>query len=63
MSFSVFAEGSDETVLDGYHIDDVPYNSNIDTVLTVSDSGSQYYISTENKTYKTSSALSAPLTV
>ena len=60
MSFSAFAENSDETVLDGYHIDNVPYNSNIDTVLTASDSGSQYYISTENKTYKTSSALSAP---
>ena len=62
MSFSVFADGSDETVLDGYHIDDVPYNSNFDSVLTASDSGSQLYSSSENRTYNTSSVLSAPAT-
>ena len=60
MSFSVFADGSDKTVLDGYHIEDVPYNSNFNAVLTSSDGGSQLYSSSENKTYKTSSVLSAP---
>lgn len=47
----VSAEGSDETVLDGYHVDDVPYNSSFDSVLTV---GDEYilYTSDEDKTYK-----------
>lgn len=62
MSFSAFADGSDEIVLDGYHIDNVPYNSNFDNVLTASDNGSQLYSSSENRTYKTSSVLSAPAT-
>lgn len=62
MSFSAFADGSDETILDGYHVDNVPYNSNFDTVLTASDSGSQLYSSSDNKTYNTSSVLSAPAT-
>lgn len=59
-SLTVFAE--DETVLDGYHVDDVPYNTNFDAVLVASDNGSQLYSSSENKTYKTSSVLSAPAT-
>ena len=59
-SFSVFADGSNETVLDGYHVENVPYNSSFDNVLTASDSGSQFYSSSENKTYNTSSVLSAP---
>lgn len=62
MSFSAFADGSDETVLDGYHVDDVPYNANFDSVLTASDSGSQSYFSSENKTYKTKDVLSVPAT-
>lgn len=53
---------ADESVLDGYHIDDVPYNSNLNGVLTSSDSGSQLYTSSDNRTYKTSSVLSAPAT-
>ena len=62
MSFSAFADGSNEIVLDGYHIDNVPYNSNFDNVLTASDNGSQLYSSSENRTYKTSAVLSAPAT-
>lgn len=59
MSFSVFAEGSDETVLDGYHIENVPYNSSFDSVLTASQDDYVLYSSDDNKTYKSSSALSA----
>ena len=55
-----FADGYNEVVLDGYHVDSVPYNSNFNAVLTSSDGGSQLYSSSENKTYKTSSVLSAP---
>ena len=53
---------ADNSVLDGYHIDDVPYNSNLNGVLTSSDSGSQLYSSSDNRTYNTSSVLSAPAT-
>lgn len=59
-SLTVFAEG--ETVLDGYHVDDVPYNDVFEGVLTASNSGSQLYSSADNKTYNTSSVLSAPAT-
>ena len=62
MSFSVFADGSNETVLDGYHVENVPYNTNFNAVLTASDSGSQFYSSSENKTYNTPSILSASAT-
>lgn len=55
-----FADGYNEVVLDGYHVDNVPYNSNFNAVLTSSDGGSQLYSSSDNKTYKTSSVLSAP---
>lgn len=62
MSFSVFAEGSDETVLDGYHVDEVPYNSSFDSVLTASDDDYILYSAADDKTYKSSSVLSAPAT-
>lgn len=58
--FTSFADGYNEVVLDGYHVDNVPYNSNFNAVLTSSDGGSQLYSSSDNKTYKTSSVLSAP---
>lgn len=54
-----FAESQ---VIEGYSIDNVPYNEAFDGVLTASDSGSQLYSSSENRTYKTSSVLSAPAT-
>lgn len=54
-----FAEGQ---VIDGYAIDNVPYNEAFEGVLTASDIGSQLYSSSENRTYKTSSVLSAPAT-
>ena len=65
MSFSAFADGSDgsdEIVLDGYHVDDVPYNSNFDSVLTASSSGSQIYSASEHKTYNSPAIVSAPAT-
>ena len=54
-----FAEGQ---VIDGYAVDNVPYNESFEGVLTASDSGSQLYTSTGNKTYNTPSVLSAPAT-
>lgn len=64
MSFSAFADGSDdgsdETVLDGYYVDDVPYDTNFDTVLTASSFGSQIYSASEHKTYNSPSVVSAP---
>lgn len=54
-----FAESQ---VIDGYAVDDVPYNEAFDGVLTASDSGSQLYSSSDNRTYNTSSVLSAPAT-
>ena len=53
----VFAEDSDATVLDGYHVDDVPYSSDFDTVLTASDDEYVLYSADNDKTYKSSSAL------
>ena len=53
----VSAEGSDETVLDGYHVDDVPYSSDFDTVLTASNDEYVLYSADNDKTYKSSSAL------
>lgn len=50
-----FAEGQ---VIDGYAISDVPYNGAFEGVLTASDSGSQLYSSSENRTYNTSAVLS-----
>lgn len=54
-----FAESQ---IIDGYAVDNVPYNEAFEGVLTASDSGSQLYSSSENRTYKTSSVLSAPAT-
>lgn len=54
-----FAESQ---IVDGYAIDNVPYSSLFDGVLTASDSGSQLYSSSENRTYNTSSILTAPAT-
>ena len=59
MSFSVFAGSSDEIVLDGFHVDDVPYSPDFESVLTASDDKYVLYSSSDNKTYKSSSVLSA----
>lgn len=58
----VLTSFADGVVLDGYHVDSVPFNSSFDAVLTSSSSGSQLYSSSDNKTYNTSSVLSAPST-
>ena len=58
----VLTSFADDGVISGYAVDYVPYNSSFDGVLTVSDSGSQLYSSSENMTYKTSSVLSSPST-
>ena len=54
-----FAEGQ---VVNGYAVDNVPYSSLFDGVLTSSEEGSQIYSSSSNKTYKTKDVLSAPAT-
>lgn len=54
----VLTSFADDTVISGYAVDNVPYSSCFDGVLTASDSGSQLYSSSENRTYKTSSVLS-----
>lgn len=54
----VSAEGSDETVLDGYHVDDVPYSPDFDSVLTASDDEYVLYSAEDSKTYKSSSVMS-----
>ena len=56
----VLTSFADDSVVSGYAVDNVPYNESFDGVLTVSDSGSQLYSSSEDKTYKISSVLSAP---
>lgn len=56
-SLTVFAEG--ETVLDGYHVDDVPYDTNFDAVLTASDDEYVLYSAVDDKTYKSAAVLSA----
>ena len=58
MSFSAFADGSDETVLDGYHVADVPYDTNFNSVLTASDDEYVLYSAEDDKTYKSSSVMS-----
>lgn len=58
----VLTSFADDSVVSGYAVDDVPYSDSFDGVLTSSSSGSQIYSSSENKTYKTSSAVSAPAT-
>lgn len=49
-------------IVNGYAVDNVPYSSLFDGVLTSSDSGSQLYSSSRNVTYNTPSVLSAPAT-
>ena len=56
----VLTSFADDSVVSGYAVDNVPYSSSFDGVLTSSDSGSQLYSSSENKTYRSSSVLSAP---
>lgn len=49
-----------DSVINGYAVDDVPYSDSFVGVLTSSDTGSQIYSSSENKTYKVNSATSSP---
>lgn len=56
----VLTSFADDGVISGYAVDDVPYSDSFSGVLTSSDSGSQLYSSSENKTYTSSSVLSAP---
>lgn len=60
--FSCVPAFAESQVIDGYAVSDVPYNEAFEGVLTSSDSGSQLYSSSENKTYNTPSVLSAPAT-
>lgn len=60
--FSCVPAYAENQVIDGYAVSDVPYNESFNGVLTASDSGSQLYSSSENRTYNTSSVLSAPAT-
>lgn len=60
--FSCVPAFAESQSIDGYAVDNVPYNESFDGVLTASDSGSQLYSSSENRTYNTSSVLSAPAT-
>lgn len=60
--FSCFPAYAESQVVNGYAVDDVPYNEAFEGVLTASDSGSQLYSSSENRTYNTPSVLSAPAT-
>ena len=58
----VLTSFADDGVISGYAVDNVPYNESFEGVLTSSSSGSQFYSSSGNKTYNTSSVLSAPAT-
>lgn len=60
--FSCVPAFAETQSIEGYAVDNVPYNESFDGVLTASDSGSQLYSSSENRTYNTSSVLSAPAT-
>ena len=60
--FSCVPAFAESQVIDGYAVEAVPYNEAFEGVLTSSDSGSELYSSSENKTYITSSVLSAPAT-
>ena len=62
LGFSCVPAFAESQIIDGYAVSDVPYNESFDGVLTASDSGSQLYSSSENRTYNTSSVLSAPST-
>lgn len=54
----VLTSFADDSVVSGYAVDNVPYSSSFDGVLTSSDNGSQLYSSSQNKTYNTSAILS-----
>lgn len=56
--FSCVPAFAESQVIDGYAVSDVPYYEAFEGVLTASDSGSQLYSSSENRTYNTSSVLS-----
>lgn len=60
--FSCVPAFAESQSIDGYAVDNVPYNGSFEGVLTASDTGSQLYSSSENRTYNTSSVLSAPAT-
>ena len=60
--FSCVPAFAESQVIDGYAVEDVPYNEAFEGVLTASDNGSQLYSSTDDRTYNTSSVLSAPAT-
>ena len=60
--FSCVPAFAESQVIEGYAVEDVPYNEAFEGVLTASDNGSQLYSSTDNKTYNTPSVLSAPAT-
>ena len=60
--FSCVPAYAESQVIDGYAVSDVPYNEAFEGVLIASDSGSQLYSSSENRTYNTSSVMSAPAT-
>nr|DAH69858.1 MAG TPA: hypothetical protein [Inoviridae sp.] len=60
--FSCVPAFAESQVIEGYAVDDVPYNEAFEGVLTASDNGSQLYSSTKDKTYNTSSVLRAPAT-
>ena len=62
LGFSCVPAFAESQVIDGYAVSDVPYNEAFEGVLTASDSGSQLYSSSANRTYNTSSVLSAPAT-
>lgn len=56
----VLTSFADDSVVSGYAVDDVPYSSAFDGVLTSSASGSQIYSASQHRTYKTSVPVSAP---
>lgn len=56
----VLTSFADDGVVSGYAVDRVPYSDSFSGVLTSSDSGSQLYSSSQNKTYNSPSVLSAP---
>ena len=58
----VLTSFADDSVVNGYAVEDVPYNEAFDGVLTASDNGSQLYSASDNKTYNIPSVLSAPAT-
>ena len=62
LGFSCVPAFAESQSIDGYAVDNVPYNEAFEGVLTASDSGSQLYSSSENRTYNTSSVMSAPAT-